>query len=99
MLEGEPHAELDHTLDVCRVGQRGTAGDAGDLSERARRKAALRVGEHSVVEDVARFNSSFQPPLSAHRERAEYRQVDRVAAGAVELVSPGVAEADAGRLG
>src|SRR6476619_4012147 len=54
-LETEAKTEPNRPLHVRRVGQRRAAGDARDLTERARGDAGLRVGVHVVIEDIARL--------------------------------------------
>ena len=98
VLEGEPQTEANLPFDVRRVGQGRPACDAGDLSECAGRHVPLRVGEDRNVQDVPGFDSKLELLLPAHRERAERRQIEAVAAGAVELVACRVAEFDPGRL-
>src|SRR6185295_10395925 len=96
--EAEAHAQTNLPFDVRGVGQRGAARNARDLTEGGRRGIRRRVGEHRDVEDVAGFDSRFEPLRTAHRERAEHRQVEVLAARPVELVAKRVAEADAGWL-
>src|SRR6185295_12093160 len=92
--EAEAHAQTNLPFDVRGVGQRGAARNARDLTEGGRRGIRRRVGEHRDVEDVAGFESL----RTAHRERAEHRQVEVLAARSVELVAKRVAELDAGWL-
>src|SRR4051812_34096187 len=98
MSEREPQSETNLAFHVRRVGQRRAAGDPRDLPERARREVPGRVGEHRPVQNIPRFDARFEPPLSADREGAEQREIEAVTARTVELIPPGVAEADAGRL-
>ena len=92
-LELEPQSQADRPFRVRRI---TAAKNARDLSECARGKASVRVAKDRNVQDVRRVDPGLEMPLPAHRERAEHGEIEVLAARPVELVSPRVAEANAG---
>src|SRR5262245_54319860 len=74
-LEPEPEADLPLRI---------LAAHARDLPEGRTGEAALRVGEHAVVEEVARLHPELEPLRLRERERTEDGEVEVVAARTVE---------------
>src|SRR5688500_14189872 len=92
LLKAESQTHLDHALRIITA-------DAGNLSERARGEAPVRVVVDRMIQHVPRLQAVLEPPGSANRERAEHGEVEVVSARTVELVTSGAAEPDAGWLG
>src|SRR5262249_59170008 len=94
--EAVPDSEPDLPFRI--EGRAVVVGDRRDLPEISGGEVPARIREHSRVEDVTDLDAGLEAPLGAHREDSEHRQIEIVAAGAVELVSGRVAELDALRL-